>query len=48
MSDYALTELTFRCAMCLEWLLLDHLAFTFDVDEGKEGVCGFCADSDVE
>ncbi len=46
MSDHSLDELTFRCAMCHEWLLFDHLAFTFVITEDpieREGVCGFCA-----
>lgn len=53
-SNHAITELEFRCAMCHDWLLLDHLAFTFMVsDEGepieREGVCGWCAaGEDVE
>ncbi len=48
MSDHSLDELNFRCAMCHEWLLFDHLAFTFVVNEDpieREGVCGFCVAS---
>jgi len=45
-KDFAITELEFRCGICEQWLLLDHLAFTYDIDEGKEGVCGFCADQE--
>lgn len=36
----------FRCAMCFEMLLMDHLAFVIELEDMKEGVCGFCADGD--
>ena len=33
----------FRCGICEEFFILDHLAFTYMVDDRREGVCGFCA-----
>ena len=34
----------FVCGMCHETFILDHLAFTYMVDDKREGVCGFCAE----
>jgi hypothetical protein len=42
MGGMAMIE--FKCAMCHEYFLIDHCAFTFEVeDDMHEGVCGWCA-----
>ena len=33
----------FKCAICHEYFLKDHCAFTFPVEDYYEGVCGWCA-----